>query len=114
MGGRNPADRHAYSPMVGSVKFLHQPNFIRVFQQEVPQRVHGHRQEPALLRKATILRNRSHDVLIHQHEEILALLQQQLLDKKTGPGTRQRGLLHLQQHRCLNPGNGLPQTWLGY
>lgn len=114
MGGGNPADRHPNSAMVRSIELLHQPDFIRVLQQEIPAWIHGHRQKQALLRKAALLRNRRHDVLIHEHEEILAFLQQQLLDEKTGAGTRQRCLLHLQQHRRLNPGNGLPRNvaWL--
>lgn len=112
MGGGNLADRHADCAMVGSVEFLHQPDFIRIFQQEVPQGIHGHRQKQAVLRKIALLRNRGHDVLVYEHEEIVTFLQQQLIDEKTGPGAGQRGFLHLQQHRRLNPGNGLPHRGL--
>lgn len=60
-----------------------------------------------MLRPAEVLRDRGDDVFVDQHEEVVPLLQQQLVDEEDA-GAEQRRVLHLQQYRCLSPGNGLP------
>lgn len=105
---RNPANCYADRPVAGRQQFLHKSDPLRLFQQEVPARLHRHPQERSMLRQAQVLRDRRDDVLLDEHEKVLLLRQQQQqqfvdetrLARATGPPGQQR-LLHIQPHRCV-------------
>lgn len=113
-GRRDPADRYADRPVVGREQFLHKSDPLRLLQQEVPARLHRHSQERSVLRQAQVLRDRSDDVLLDEHEKVLLLRQQQQqqfvdetrLARAAGPSGQQR-LLHIQPHRRVMSGRAL-------
>lgn len=111
-GGRDRPHSDADRPVAGRQQLVHQSDPLRLLQQKVSARLRGHSEERPLLRQDQVLRDGGHDVLVHEHEEVLVLReqqqqqQQQLVDQKdlsraTCPPGEQR-LVHIQPHRRLN------------
>ena len=93
--------------MAGLEQLLHQPDPVRVLQQEVPAGLHGHNEVGPVLRQAALLRDRGDDVLLDVDAQVLLLREQQQqlvaaarLPRAARPPGQQR-LLHLQPHGRL-------------
>ena len=100
MGGGGAADRDADRPVAGLEQLVHQPHPVRVLQQEVPARLHGHPEVGRVLWQAALLRDRRDHVVVDVDAQVVVLREQQLVDeahlpqRPRAPG--QQRVVHLQ------------------
>lgn len=94
LGGGFPAGGHANCPVAGSLKQLHQPGSVRVFQQEVPTWVHRRAPEPELLGHAPVQRERGLHKFVVGQQGVLLHYQPSRVHQTAGQPGNQR-VLHI-------------------
>lgn len=93
--------------MAGSVQLLHQPDLVRILQQQIPPWIRRHLEISKMLRHPPLLRfRRPGQLVVDEPQEVVLLRDNQQQQQLDAPSTvtRHERLLHFEQLRSLSEG----------